>query len=257
MTDIRQRDGHSGTALRLLPAVVIVALQWSVRLIAPVVAPGTGTLVGVFAGVAGALAVLIWWVAFSRAPWKERVGAIVLTIIVLAVTPLSGAIDVSITTGAMGALYWILAVPALSLTFVAWAVATRGLSDVVRRSTMAATILITCGAFALVRTGGFTANFDNDLAWRWTPTAEERLLNSQPELPVADAIPVEEIRSAELGEAPDPDGVGPMVPGTADANAGEPGTVESLPLSVPDWPSFRGPDRDSVVARALRPGSPV
>ena len=45
-----------------------------------------------------------------------------------------------------------------------------------RRVTMAVAIVVSCLVWTLVRTGGFTGAFDNDLAWRWTPTAEDRVL---------------------------------------------------------------------------------
>ena len=41
---------------------------------------------------------------------------------------------------------------------------------------MVVAVLLACGVWTLIRTGGFTGSFDNDLAWRWTPTAEQRLL---------------------------------------------------------------------------------
>ena len=64
--------------LRLWPGVVIVILQWLVRFVLPVVAPETllYALIGGILG--GALAIVLWWVFFSRAPWSERLGAIVL-----------------------------------------------------------------------------------------------------------------------------------------------------------------------------------
>ena len=34
-----------------------------------------------------------------------------------------------------------------------------------------AALLLACGVWTLIRTGGFTGSFDNDLSWRWTPTA--------------------------------------------------------------------------------------
>src|SRR5437870_7462327 len=95
-------------------------------------------------------------------------------------------VHVSLATGAQGMLLYILAIPGLCLAFVAWAVATRNLSDGIRRATMVATILLACGAWALVRTGGFTAaNLHHDLHWRWTQTHEERLLAQSGNLPSA------------------------------------------------------------------------
>src|SRR5688500_12563091 len=108
----------------------------------------------------------------------------------------------------MGALFYVLAIPTLSLAFVAWAVATRHLSDGLRRATMVAAIFLGCGVWALVRTGGFNTNFDNDFAWRWAETPEERLLaqdkdepSPPPPLPPAPAQAPEEPK-AEASAAP-------------------------------------------------------
>lgn len=71
--------------LRLWPGVVIVVLQWLVRFGTPVVAP-EATPFAVLGGLFGGLAVLVWWVFFSRAPWSERLGAIVLMVVALFAT---------------------------------------------------------------------------------------------------------------------------------------------------------------------------
>ena len=42
--------------------------------------------IGMLGGVVGALAILVWWLFFSRAPWVERVGAIVLMIVAVLAT---------------------------------------------------------------------------------------------------------------------------------------------------------------------------
>src|SRR3989442_12007303 len=160
--------------LRLWPGVAIAILLCLVRFVVPVFVPDA-TLVGVVAGPVGALAIVLWWVFFSRAPWSERLGAVGLMVAALYVTSL--VIDKSIATGAQGMLFPILAVPSLSFAFVVWAVATSRFSGVARRATMVATILCASGGWALVRTGGLTASsFPNDLHWRWTKTAGERLL---------------------------------------------------------------------------------
>jgi hypothetical protein len=50
------------------------------------VVEGRPGLLGMISGLGGALAVLVWWAFFSRAPWAERLGAIVLMIVGLAGT---------------------------------------------------------------------------------------------------------------------------------------------------------------------------
>src|SRR5204863_6444266 len=140
-----------------------------------------GLIGGIFGG---ALAIVLWWMFFSRARWSERLGAIVLMILAMFAT--KSIVHVSLATGAQGMLLYLLAIPGLCLAFVAWAVATRNLSNGLRRATMVATILLACGGWALVRTGGFTAaNLRPDLHWRWTQRPEERLVAQSGNLPSA------------------------------------------------------------------------
>jgi outer membrane protein assembly factor BamB len=194
--------------LRLWPGVVIVVLQWLGRFALPLFMPDA-TPYGVMGGLAGGLAIVIWWMFFSRAPWSERLSAVGLMIGALFAA--SRFLHVSMATGAMGMLFYIYAVPTLSLAFVAWALASRRLADGPRRAAMIATILISCGVWALVQTGGFTGSVDSDLAWRWTKTPEERLLAE------ADDEPLEPTETMEIS------------------------------VSEITWPGFRGPHRNSIV----------
>src|SRR5260221_1714590 len=191
--------------LRLWPGVVIVILQWLGRFVVPVFVPGA-VFVGLIGGLVGGLAVLVWWVFFSRAPWAERLGALVLIAIALFATPL--ILDKSIATGAMGMLFPIFAIPGITLAFVAWAVASRRLSGGPRWASMAAAILLAAAAWALVRTGGFTADFHNDFACRWVPTPQQRLLarsGDEPTgvpAPLPSALPSAPAPAATPGEPP-------------------------------------------------------
>jgi outer membrane protein assembly factor BamB len=236
--------------LRLWPGVVIVIVQLLLRFAVPLVFPGA-LFIGVMAGPVGGLAAILWWLFFSRAAWSERLGATALMIAGLLVT--KRLVDVSIATGAMGMLFPFLAIPWLSVALVTWAVATRRLPDRIRRVTMVATILLACGVWTLVRTGGFTASFRNDLHWRWTMTPEERLVaqggNSPAALPpapaapaapaasaVAEKMPVAEPVSEPAAHAPVPAAVPAVVPTPTGEETGA------------DWPGFRGPHRDDVVS---------
>ncbi len=175
--------------LRLWPGVAAAALVLLLRLVIPAVVPGGVlfglplALVGILGGVVGGLAIVVWWLFFSRAPWAERVGAIVLMVVAILAT--SRVVHESIADAGMGMLLYISAIPVLSLALVAWAVASRHLSTGLRRASMVATILLACGAFTLVRTGGITGDADSDLHWRWTPSPEERLLARAVDEPVA------------------------------------------------------------------------
>ena len=210
MTHAQDASSTDRKPLRLWPGVVIVVLQWLARFGVPLVAPDALTF-GVMSGLAGGVLVLVWWVFFSRAPWSERLGAVVLVAAALVVTPF--VLHVSMATAAQGLLFPIYAVPALSLALVVWAVAARQLADGLRRATLVVAVLLACGVWTLVRTTGVTGGFEWEFAWRWTETAEERLLALTDDTPAS---------SSSAAVAPGAD--------------------------APEWPGFRGPDRDGVVS---------
>jgi outer membrane protein assembly factor BamB len=183
----------------------------------------------------------LWWVFFSRAPWVERLGAIVLMAVALALA--RRILDPSIATGAMGILYFTYAIPSLCLAFVVWAVATRNLSDGTRRATMVATILLACSAWALVRTNGFNAEFSSDLQWRWAKTPEERLLANDTPLapPPPAAVKIPEPASIAAPAA------AKTLAEPVVARAHEPVPVVAPVRTGLDWPGFRGPHRDGIA----------
>ena len=76
--------------------------------------------------------------------------------------------------------------PCLRINARAWA--SRRISGAARPASMAATIVLACGMWTLVRTDGMTSSLiGSDFHWRWTPTAEERLLASTGAMPYATA----------------------------------------------------------------------
>ncbi len=248
--------------LRLWPGVLAVVLQWLVMFGLPIVAPAQAAI-GVIAGPVGGLMVVLWWLFFSRAAWSERLGAIVLLVVAVAAT--SRLIHESITNGMMGFMLFIYAAPpVLGLALVAWAAASRGLSTGRRRASMVAAMLLACGTLTLFRTNGISGDASPDLEWRWTQTAEQRLLAqagegpldlardrpvalpssssdantaaSQPSEPATiptPAAPVAEIHEkGSLAAAGEEETIGPA-PSRANADAA--------------WPGFRGASRDSIV----------
>ena len=76
MTNAHAGEPTARKPLRLWPGVVAVVLQW-VAFLLPRVAPEAG-LYGLLGAALFALVVVLWWLFFSRAPWLERVGALVL-----------------------------------------------------------------------------------------------------------------------------------------------------------------------------------
>ncbi len=130
-------------------------------------------------------------------------------IVALAATWL--VLDDSIATAMKGIIFVFYATPFLSLAFVIWAVAGRGLADRPRRATMAATIFLVCGAWSLLRLDSMVISEGAKFAWRWTETSEERF----------------------LAQAAD------------DRKARQPTSGEKA--SGPIWSGFRGPDRNSVI----------
>jgi outer membrane protein assembly factor BamB len=219
--------------------VLIVALQWIARFGVPIVSPDA-SMFAVIGGLAGFAGVAIWWLFFSRAAWLDRIAAIVLMMLALAGTyPL---LDVSLATGAMGMLFPMLAVPGLSLAFVIWAVVSRPWAAGVRRATMAVTIAAACLGWTLVRTGGFTGAFDNDLAWRWTPTPEDRVLALPEEKPPA--VPAAPAMAAATGPTAG------LAASRNEKAAVTPPPADPVNASL-DWPGFRGRDRDGL-ARGVR-----
>ncbi len=194
--------------LRLRPGVVIVTLQWLVWFVVPIVIPGTA-VVGVFGGLLGGLAILVWWTFFSRAPRFERWGAVVLMIVAMVAT--SQIIHESIATAMQGGMFLIFSIPVMSLALVVWAVASRNMSDGTRRATMVATILLASGVWTLLRTEGMTGEARHDFAWRWAATIEERFLSQTDEELTA-------------------------LPSGSDAMDTE-----------AEWPGFRGPNRDGII----------
>ena len=252
--------------LRLWPGVVAGVLIVLLRVGVPMLMPDA-SFVGVLSAILGTLAIILWWLFFSRAPWPERIGAIVvMAAAILATRPF---LHPSIATGMMDMMFFVYAVPpVLGPAFVAWAVLTSRASTGVRRASMVATIFLACAVWILFRTDGISGA-GAQLAWRWTPTAEERLLASAADEPAprspaaASSVPnapppASPPAAAAAGKAIDAGKPAPAPP-IAAAREDRPApaaaaTIEPDPEGDPgvaDWPGFRGPNRDGVI-RGIR-----
>lgn len=195
--------------LRLWPGLVAVILMWILRYGIPLFFTGdTVIMIGVFGELLCALTFVLWWAFFSRAPRFERWSAILLMIVALLAT--SPFIHVSIATTMQGLMFSVYSIPVLCLAFVVWAIANRRPSGKYRRTSMILTILLASGFWVFLRTDGMTGEAHQDFAWRWAKTAEERLLAQQGE----DVISF---------------------------------VVKEDTAAIPEWPGFRGPNRDGKV----------
>jgi outer membrane protein assembly factor BamB len=211
--------------LRLWPGVVAVVLQWLAWFVFPAVFPAIA-IYGLLFGVLAALVIVLWWLFFSRAPWLDRVGAIVVMPVALVAT--KPIVHASI---AAGVLITLLAVPLLSLALVAWAVAARRFSGGIRLATLVASMFLACGVLTLIRISGVTGDARVDIHWRWTPTSEQRLLTQTREETVPVASP----------PSPAP------APSPAAATTPEKTPAPPVPEKPAIWPGFRGPNRDDLI----------
>jgi outer membrane protein assembly factor BamB len=209
MTTAQASERSLRKPLRLWPGVVAVVVLLLARFGLKAAIPGfAGFALGMQWALGAASGVLLWWAFFSRVRWFERLGVLVLMIVGLAGTWF-------LRHESMGpAWFFAYAVPLLCVALVAGAAVSRRLPDGPRRATMAAIILLACGAWTLVRTEGITGDHVLEFDWRWAKSPEERLL----------------------------------------ARAGEPVRPHGAPAAVKtgvEWPGFRGPERDGI-SRGVR-----
>src|SRR5688572_18807377 len=110
--------------LRLWPGVTLAVLLLLVRFVAPVFPDGA--MLGLIGSVAVGALIVLWWLLFSRAPWGDRIGAVLLMVVAVFATYF--VVHESIRGGMMGYMVpIILAIPSMSVALVAWAAATRRL----------------------------------------------------------------------------------------------------------------------------------
>ena len=217
-----------------------VALQLLLWLIDPLIIDWD-MMVAVFGGVLLGLVVLVWWLFFSRAPWLERIGAIVLMVASIVVT--YRVVHPSISNGMMGAMLPVFSVPLLCLALVSWAAASRQLSTPSRWAALVVALALACGVMTLLRTGGIGGANLAELHWRWTDTPEERLLAAGDDDPVAPsalpAVVAQPVDAAPIATLP---AAAPAVVAPAEE---APAPTATAVKAV--WPGFRGPERDSIV----------
>jgi len=139
---------------------------------------------------------LLWWLFFSRAPWLDRLGGLVLILGSLAGTWF-------LRHESMGPNWFIgYAMPLLLVAFVVALVLTRRLAQGARRAAVAVAVLLAGGAWLLVRTDGIDGDHDSIFASRFSATAEQPLREPAPRIAAHDqARPAPVTAESEAAEA--------------------------------------------------------
>lgn len=196
---------------RWLPELACVALYWLV--VQSVQRFGESNFLIFMTQFVGplvtALVFFIAWLGFSRRLWSERGFGMAMFIV-------TGALAAWLAHPTMKAGLILYALPTLLTTWAVWGWVTRSLVSLgQRRVTLALTMLLTASYFCLLRLNGVDGAMQSSLSWRWTPTAEEKFL--------------ETVARKPKPTTSDKESIGEVVE--------QPG----------DWVGFRGPNRDGIV----------
>jgi outer membrane protein assembly factor BamB len=170
--------------IRLWPGVLIIGSYWALR-IGGRIGPLSQFLnpLPTFVIVAAALALLVWWLFFSRLRWSERM-------LGLSVLVIGGAAAVVLAHNSMHRIHRDgivgLMAPFVATVALASLVVFRRASPKVRDVGFAGLVLGVWGSVLLVR----VVDGSTELKWRWTPTAEEKFLEQQSVAKKASAKPI-------------------------------------------------------------------
>jgi outer membrane protein assembly factor BamB len=202
--------------LRVWPGMLLVAAIVMARYIPPLLEGGNSRywMISVFGPLLCCLLVMVWWLSASRATWRERVFGGIALIAAMAIT----ALLVDRSMRGPGITY--LTLPMGMMAFVAGAMLLRSRQPAFRTTYSVALAAVGLGFSLLLRSDGMTGGYDMDLHWRWSATAEARMLDARPTGALA---PDQHQEAGALATA----------------------------LAHPEWPGFRGPGR---AAHARDPG---
>jgi len=194
--------------LRTWPALLLVALIFITRFGPNLLEGGPGSywMISVFGPMLCCLLLVIWWLAASRATWKEGlfgtlglIGALALTLR-LADPTMRGPGTTTLT------------LPMGMVVFGLGATLLRERRPAIRTGVALLLALAGFGFTTLLRNEGMTGNYALGIHWRWSQSPEESLLAARKTAAKPGRMDSDKIRQA---------------------------------LSHPEWPGFRGPDRAS------------
>ena len=249
--------------LRLWPGVALAIIMAFGFFVMPAALPEAELPYGLMVAALAALGVAVWWLLFSRAPWLDRVAALV--IIVASAVILKPLTHHSIAGAGQGFLVYILGSLSMLFALPLWAAATRKFNDTPRRLALVAVMALACAPLLIMRTAGITSTTATGAEYhlRWTPTPEELLLArgaDEPLVPPPASEPIpsnaSEPTSSEAPTAPEAPTSAPQAPPAPQAPTPAPTPAPQAPQapqaprrvpSAAEWPGFRGPLRDGVI----------
>ncbi|MFQ5525160.1 MAG: PQQ-binding-like beta-propeller repeat protein [Thermoanaerobaculia bacterium] len=222
------------SSLRLWPAIALFAILWVIRLLPRFVQdPSLQLLMIAFLGpLVCTLLILVWWVAASRATWRERVFGL-LGLLALAVIGFFVGDATLRGFGTLNTIEW------GTSAFVVGLVASKWIRPRRRTAIGLATAALVFGYWTLVRMDGvWGGDFKAERSWRWSRTVEEDYLAARAGLTGGASL------DEPLAEAQWPGFRGPgrdgMVPGLTlaeDWQARPPRELWRIPVG-PGWSSF-------------------
>lgn len=198
-------SGGRWKPLRVWPAVVLIVVMILCRFL-PTLLDSVPNIwmAGVLGPALGGVAILLWWVAASRATWRERVAGL------LGVVAIAGVTLVLIDKSMRGPAVLVLTIPLGMAAFGLGAILCGRLLSFRRTAIALVFALVGFSVSLLLRSDGVWGNFSLGLHARWIPSQEDLLLRAEKTRPVADVTQINFVAA----------------------------------LEQPEWPEFRGPHRD-------------
>lgn len=202
--------------LFLWPPAALLLIQWAVPPILVAAAPDS--MISFFVGrliipIVCALGMIGWWFFNRRILMRDRIQVLTVYFVTGALLCLVGGKAYPIMAVVMYAL------PVVTSAWILWILLTQRMRWSVRLLGTMLAIGLSFLYFTMIRMEGVDGSFAAHFAWRWTPTAEDRLFASL----------------SKSEEVPGPTG-----------EALSAATVTLQPRSD-DWLEFRGPGRDNRV----------
>ncbi len=190
--------------------MILLPLMILARLVPKLVNDGPSTIwmFAAFGPFLISLLIMLWWLLVSRATWKERVfGFLALVISFVAVA-------MTIDKSMVGPPLIVMTVPLGIAGFAITLILLKRLLSPKRTGIAVLVALICFGSSELVQNQGVWGDFAFELDWRWNQTDEEKFLAGRSESQSPSSI-----QDAARAQAA---------------------------FAAPEWPGFRGPNRDGV-----------